>query len=114
MTLFDRHEAQRRKREGMDQAAQARLSLLRIAQDAAMMIAEWNGTVTSDDVAEFMERSGHSYDALGNAAGSVFRRSCFEPTGEMVPSIRPSTHGRLIRRWSLAVPTEEPPRRPAQ
>jgi len=98
--LFDVAEAQARKEAGMARAASARASLLAIAQEHARKIAQAKVTVTSDDVADYMERHGLDYSALGNASGSVFRGD-FEWTGQVIASQRPSTHGRIIRVWRL-------------
>ena len=97
MTLFDEVEAQRRREEGLALAASARPALLKIAQGIARDIAAKVGAVDSDDVAMEMMLRGHSYDALGNAAGAVFRG--MEWTGEVRQSHRVSTHGRAIRVW---------------
>lgn len=99
MTLFDEVEAERRKEEGMRRAAEARPALLALAQEIAARIARDTGAVDADDVAMQMHLLGASYEALGNAAGSVFRG--MEWTGEVRKSCRPSTHGRVIRIWRL-------------
>jgi hypothetical protein len=99
-SLFDEAEAQRRKERGMALAAGARPLWLAYAQRRAYELAQRNGTVNSDELAYAMEMAGHSYEALGNARGSVFRR-LFEWTGEVIPSKRPSTHGRMIKVWRL-------------
>lgn len=101
MTLFDQAEAERRKAVGMALAADARHELLAAARGFAAFIAREYGTVTADDVAELMAANGLDYSNLGNAAGSVFDTR-FQWTGRVIPSKRPSTHGRLIREWSLA------------
>jgi hypothetical protein len=101
VTLFDQAEAERRKAVGMALAADARHELLAAARGFAAFIAREYGTVTADDVAELMAANGLDYSNLGNAAGSVFDTR-FQWTGRVIPSKRPSTHGRLIREWSLA------------
>lgn len=101
MTLFDHAEAQRRKEIGKALAADRRHELLAAARGFAAFIAREYGTVTADDVAELMAANNLDYADLGNAAGSVFDAK-FQWTGRVVPSKRPSTHGRLIREWSLA------------
>lgn len=100
MTLFDHAEAERRKEEGMARAAAARTEALGLAKDFALSLAEHLGDITSDDVALAMEAAGFNYEALGNAAGSVFRGR-FEWTGKTTVSARPSTHGRIIRVWRI-------------
>lgn len=101
MTLFDQAEAERRKAVGMALAADARHELLAAARGFAAFIAREYGTVTADDVAELMAANGLNYSDLGNAAGSVFDHK-FQWTGRVIASKRPSTHGRLIREWSIA------------
>lgn len=100
-SLFDFAVAIARKQEGMAKAALARPVLLASAQDCARRIARTRGTVTADDVAEMLDGMGIDYAALGNAAGSVFRKSEFEFTGQIVQSRRPSTHARCIKVWRL-------------
>jgi hypothetical protein len=100
MTLFDLAEAERRKEEGMARAASARRELLAVAQGIAQELAQRHGCVHADDVAMEMHLRGSSWEALGNAAGSVFRG--MEWTGDVRQSLRPSTHGRIIRVWRLA------------
>ena len=100
MNIFDYAEAQRRKKVGMHLAADARPTLLGDAQTIAKQIALRWEVVTSDDVAAVMMAEGMRYEDLGNAAGSVFR-SDFAWTGKVTSSIRPSTHGRMIKVWRL-------------
>ena len=97
-TLFDGAEAQQRKEAGMALAAAARGSLLAAAQECAVRLADIYGEVTSDMVAARMHALGLDYAKLGNASGSVFRGQ-FDWTGRMVPSVRPSTHARMIKVW---------------
>jgi hypothetical protein len=99
-SIFDYAEAQRRKEVGMHLAADARPTLLGDAQTIAKRIALRWEVVTSDDVAAVMMAKGMRYEDLGNAAGSVFR-SDFAWTGRVTSSIRPSTHGRMIKVWRL-------------
>ena len=101
MNLFDHAEAQRRKEVGKALAADSRHKLLAAARGFAAFIAREYGTVTADDVAELMAANNLDYADLGNPAGSVFDTR-FQWTGRVIPSKRPSTHGRLIREWSLA------------
>jgi hypothetical protein len=62
------------------------------------------GTVHADDVAGAMANDGLNYADLGNAAGSVFDCS-FQWTGQVIRSLRPSTHGRIVRVWRLKCDT---------
>ncbi len=100
MTLFDPIEADRRKAVGKALAADRRSELLAAARGFAAFIARDGDTVTSDEVANLMAHNGLDYAELGNAAGSVFDEK-FVWTGQVVPSRRPSSHGRLIRVWRL-------------
>lgn len=99
MTLFDLVEAQRRRDEGIDRASEAHRTLLAQAQAIALELTAYGREVTSDEVAAEMQARGLAYDALGNAAGGVFRSPLLEWTGAMRPSSRVSTHARLIRVW---------------
>ena len=101
MSLFNAAEAERRKIVGMALAADARHELLAAARGFAAFIASHGSTVTADEVAAMMAANGLDYSELGNAAGSVFDGR-FQWTGQVIPSRRPSTHGRLIRVWRLA------------
>ena len=101
MSLFDPAEAERRKAVGMALAADAKHELLAAARGFAAFIASNGSTVTADEVAAMMAANGLDYSELGNAAGSVFDTR-FQWTGRVIPSQRPSTHGRLIRVWRLA------------
>jgi hypothetical protein len=98
MNLFDAAEANRRRDMGMWLAANNKSELLASARGFAAFVAKNQGTVNADDVALMMAENGLDYSDLGNAAGSVFDGR-FEWTGQVVPSRRPSTHGRLIRVW---------------
>ena len=100
MTLFDPIEADRRKAVGKALAADRRSELLAAARGFAAFIARDGDTVTSDEVANLMAHNGLNYSDLGNAAGSVFDEK-FVWTGDVVPSRRPASHGRLIRVWRL-------------
>ena len=101
-TLFDSVEAQRLKTVGIDLAASKaeREQLLVIARLTAKEICLARGTATSDDVARVMLLGGHDYARLGNASGAVFQ-SGFKWTGQVTTSVRVSTHGRIIRVWSM-------------
>ena len=70
------------------------------AQAVALQLAVDHGRVTADDVYQrYVLDQGNSW--LGNAAGSLFRSSLFEWTGELVASRRPSRHANYIRVWRL-------------
>ena len=99
VNLFDAAQAAARKEEGMARAAAAKPELLAKAQEYARRIARMQGVVTADDVAAVMARHGMDYSQLGNAAGSVFRGMVW--TRETTRSVRPSTHGRILRSWRI-------------
>lgn len=100
--LFDAVAGERAKQEGMARAADNRAVLLEMARGFAHQHALLHGTVTADDVARQMAVHGFSPSALGPAAGSLFKTSEWEWTGEYVKSIRVSNHSRMIRVWRLA------------
>jgi hypothetical protein len=104
MNLFDAAEAERLKLHGKAVAAQSRSELLGLARVYALMLVRRNGTVHADDVAGAMANDGLNYADLGNAAGSVFDCS-FQWTGQVIRSLRPSTHGRIVRVWRLKCDT---------
>jgi hypothetical protein len=97
--LFDAAESRRRKERGMALAADAAPTLLDRARDFAVEVAACKGTVTADDVSEWLEANG--YPDLGPAAGSLFRGPEWEFTGRFVQSTRKTNHARLLRVWRL-------------
>lgn len=92
-----------RKREGMQQAATNKKRLLSIAREVAKKIARGRESrcVSMDDVQEGLTKLNISDRALGNAAGSLFKESCWEFTGRFIESTRPHAHRNLIRVWRL-------------
>lgn len=89
---------------GMHQAADARYFVLSAAQGVALGLARDGKTITSDDVRTFMCANGWNEkdlaQALGNAAGSIFKGDSWECVG-FSKSQRPSAHARVIRMWRL-------------
>jgi hypothetical protein len=107
--LIDFLESKRRKEQGMTRAANSKPELLAVARECAIWHARFGGglgTCTADDVARVMEDRGHNYSNLGNAAGSIFKKSDWNFTGEYVKSAKASAHARDIKVWRLK---EDPP-----
>ena len=99
---FDAQESQRLKDEGMARAAEHEASLLSIARDCAKAVAlAGNGTCNADQVGKRMAMMEHSIDALGPAAGSIFKGGGWEFTGDRVKSQRVSNHSRELKVWRL-------------
>ena len=105
MDLFDLAEAKRLKEEGMASAAANKHDLLKHARHVAKQIAMLRDsrTVTADDVSRAFAREGIT-DSLGNAAGSIFRGSDWEFTGERINSQRKTNHSREIKVWRYVGP----------
>ena len=99
MNLFDHAEAQRRKADGQQLAANNRDELLTVARSIAREVAELRGRVTADDVAAELDRRG--LPQLGPAAGSLFRGSQWQFTGKRVVSKQLRNHGRELKVWEL-------------
>lgn len=101
MPLFDRSASFAAAEAGIAQASENKASLLRHAKRLAVEIAERQGVVTADDVAFALKAQQISINALGNAAGGLFKGGQFEWTGRFVKSTRVASHGNLLREWSL-------------
>jgi len=101
MDLFDAAESERRKQEGMARAAAAKPLLLQYARDLAVSLAYRHGEVNMDQVNAMMVMAGIPEDALGPAAGAVFKSKEWEFTGKFIKSSRVTNHSRLIRVWRL-------------
>ncbi len=97
--LFDYAESQRHAEIGIGIAADNNPGILAIAKRVAVEIARERGEVNADDVQERLMLLGHHRDALGNAAGSVFRGREWQFTGRTVNSRRIQAHARLLRVW---------------
>ncbi len=101
LPLFDAAESRRHAEVGIAVAAENNASLLITAREIARRIAIERGEVTADDVQERLMLLGHRSDALGNAAGSIFKTREWQYTGRTVNSVRINAHSRLIRVWRL-------------
>lgn len=99
--MFDIEAGERLRDEGMAAAAEKRVTVLELAERLAHNIAYNNGTVTIDDVREWMDKYTTNAKDLGNAAGSIFKGKEFEFTGVWVKSRRVSNHARMVRQWRL-------------
>jgi hypothetical protein len=101
-SLFDTTAGREARDKGIQRAADNNPHLLEYARGIARMIAEWNGTVTADDVTqEMIDRGGISEDSLGNWMGALFKGGEFVPTGDYVPARRVKSHGRILKVWRL-------------
>ena len=99
--LFDRDESERRKEEGMEQAADNRPSDLELARKIALELCIKNGFTHADAVGKVLY-DRHGIESLGGAAGSLFKGSpLFACTGQMVKSARKKNHGRNLYVWAL-------------
>ena len=89
---------EQRKSDGMSKAAQAKKQLLEDARQIAKVIAiDGDGTCNADQVAEALRL--RKMPELGPAAGSLFKSSDWEFSGERVLSTQPNNHSREIRVW---------------
>jgi len=100
--LFDFRAGQRLKKEGMAAAADHYSGNLETAREIARRIARSRGVVTADDVGRILKKYWN-IDSLGPAAGSIFKGSEWQWTGEFRKSSRVTNHGRLLRVWRLNV-----------
>ena len=99
--LFDLLEANQLKETGMTNAMNGSKHLLldrarHVAKQIAML--RDSRTVSADDVFKALAEEGIT-ESLGNAAGSLFRGSEWEFTGERIKSRRISNHAREIKVW---------------
>lgn len=85
------------KDAGMAQAADKKKELLARARQIVLTAAYQNPdhTATADDVPDQLRRD------LANAAGSIFKGSDFEFTGNRVNSKLDSNHARELKVWKL-------------
>ena len=98
--LFDTAESRRRKREGMELAANARKSELDLAREVAIHLARAYGEVHADMVIAYLHEH-HGISTLGNAAGSLFRDARFVWTGGRIKSSRKHAHRNELKVWRL-------------
>lgn len=88
--------------DGMALAAARRSTVLDLARRFARQVAmaREDRTCTADDVRVCLAEVGLD-EALGNAAGSVFRTPDWRFTGHWVASCSVGNHARHIRVWRL-------------
>ena len=91
------------REEGLALAAANRAELLAIGRTLVKQAAlgNCNREATADDAALGLSNMGFSANALGNAAGSLFRGKEWEFTGQWSPSRRVSNHAHQNRVWKL-------------
>lgn len=97
--LFDLIAAREAAEIGIAQAAANKPGLLAFAKDIAAEIGRKQRFVTADDVQFELNRRSVSEEALGNAAGSLFKGKVWRFTGRFVPCQRENSHGRMLRVW---------------
>jgi hypothetical protein len=105
-TIFDAIEARERAEAGIAQAAENKASLLEFARGVARQLGRERGLVSADDVQRTLfEKHKISEHALGNAAGSLFKKIKGKPKEwhfdgtSFIKSERVASHGRYIRVW---------------
>ena len=98
--IFDDYLGEQLKIEGMEIAADNRQQLLELARNIAKTIAISNPsrTCTADKVGRILKEQ-YGIDTLGPAAGSLFKTSDWEFTGQFIKSKRITNHARLLRVW---------------
>ena len=101
-TIFDIQEAREKRDQGLRQVSTNNERFLVVARDTAKNIAEWNGTVTMDQVRKWCPLE----PLHPNAWGSVFRGKEWEFTGEYVQSKAVSRRGGMQRVWKLSTMRE--------
>jgi hypothetical protein len=102
-TLFDASLSDHEMLRGMAKAANNRAEMLQIARKAARDIAALriDRRITADDVQARLFDMGYTPEQLGNAAGSIFKGNEWSAINDFVPSLRVSSHRRMIRVWEL-------------
>jgi hypothetical protein len=101
VTLFDALASEQGKTQGMKAAADGNRELLEEARMIAYQIAYCHGTVHADAVVAELVRRGYPPQALGNAAGSLFKGKKWEHTGGYHKSARPWAHSNDLKIWKL-------------
>ena len=87
----------------MSRAASKRNPLLAKVQCVAVEVARRKGSITMDDVTfeMLMREPYYRPEDLGNAAGSVFKGKQWQFCDVYLASVRPESHGRMLRVWRL-------------
>jgi hypothetical protein len=101
--VFDAERSENLKHDGMELAAEKRQTILEIARDIAVGLAERDPNLecTADDVQEVLIKRGYSPSDLGNAAGSIFAGPVWKFTGNYRKSSRVTNRYRDIKVWRL-------------
>jgi hypothetical protein len=102
MTIFDSKEAEEEKAIGLKKAGGHKAGILTFARRLARKHCQMYGKATIDDVMADLFACGIQPEALGKAAGAVFRTSNFAPTGSYRKSTRVSNHARPVMIWELS------------
>lgn len=101
LSLFDPPRSREAKQAGMALAAANRDDLLVTARRLAHQHPRAREGITADDVVEQLVRAGYDVHSLGNAAGSLFRESCWHWTGARRRSARIHAHANELKVWRL-------------
>lgn len=99
MDGFSATQGVQEQQAGVAQAAAFRAEILSRARYAAKILGKTGSVVTADDVYALLIANGYNIDALGPAAGAIFRGKNWKFTGEWKQSNRVSNHARLNRVW---------------
>lgn len=108
---FNAEKGDERKERGMAWAAANRASALEVARSVARELAMRSPTweTNADEVQRVLaERYGWTAGVLGAAAGSIFRGSDWQFTGNRVRSEQVRNHARELKVWRyLGAPAPE-------
>lgn len=91
-------EGRRRRDRGIERVTKRNRAWLEVARSVAHRLAHRHGTVTADDVREYLEGI-KLVPSHPNTWGAVFRCPEFVPTGEYRQSRTPSRHAAIVRVW---------------
>ena len=98
--FFDVEEAESRKQEGMERAADNHLEVLRLAQEFVERAGVHQRIMTVDDAQDYLLEMGYSPADLGKAAGKIFDPAKWRCVG-YVNSRRTTNNRRTIKQWTL-------------
>lgn len=97
--LFDLATARARRDAGLKLVAEHNPHFVHLMREQALLIAERNGTVTSDDLREYANLHG-IMPKHPNAWGSIFRGKHWRCVGRTKSRLT-SNHRREIKVWGL-------------
>lgn len=87
---------------GIARVTCANATFIETMRSVARMIARKQGTVTADDLREYVaEHPEIERPTSHNAYGAIFRCKDFRPVGYVV-SRQPQGHGNRVMRWALS------------